>query len=320
MRRFVHNIWLLALIMSLLAACGKPSKNTEQDENPVENFSGLVSINGTELYCKIIGSGEPVVILHGGPGLDHTYLLPHFLALADKYQLIFYDQRGGGQSSINVDTASISMENFIEDLEGIRKHFEVGKISLMAHSFGGLIAMNYAIKYPENLNSLILIGSVAPTSEMMQSASLLDAANVSPEDSIEFNEILTSEEMANGDAAAIEKLMRLSFKRQFFNKNFADSLNLSITERFITTSGLLSGLQKDLIDFDLTDELAQVTVPTLIIYGDYETTYKVSDEILYKTMPNGQNWVLRDCGHFPFIEKKNDFERIVNNFMAGLKE
>jgi proline iminopeptidase len=155
---------------------------------------------------------------------------------------------------------------------------------------------------------------------MMQSASLLDAANVSPEDSIEFNEILTSEEMANGEAAAIEKLMRLSFKRQFFNKNFADSLNLSITERFITTSGLLSGLQKDLIDFDLTDELAQVTVPTLIIYGDYETTYKVSDEILYKTMPNGQNWVLRDCGHFPFIEKKNDFERIVNNFMAGLKE
>jgi proline iminopeptidase len=167
---------------------------------------------------------------------------------------------------------------------------------------------------------MILIGSVAPTSEMMQSASLLDAANVSPEDSIEFNEILTSEEMANGEAAAIEKLMRLSFKRQFFNKNFADSLNLSITERFITTSGLLSGLQKDLIDFDLTDELAQVTVPTLIIYGDYETTYKVSDEILYKTMPNGQNWVLRDCGHFPFIEKKNDFERIVNNFMAGLKE
>jgi proline iminopeptidase len=178
--------------------------------------------------------------------------------------------------------------------------------------------MHYAIKYPENLNSMLLIGSVAPTSEMMQSASLLDASNVSPEDSIEFNEILTSEAMANGEAEAIEKLMKLSFKRQFFNRNFADSLNLSISERFMTTSGLLRGLQMDLIDFDLTDELALVTVPTLIIYGDNEATYKVSDEILYKTMPNAQNWVLRDCGHFPFIEKKDDFGRIVINFMAGL--
>lgn len=312
--RILNTLVITIYIMS----CSAPE--AEETSQEVDNFSGLVELNGTNLYCNVIGSGEPIVVLHGGPGLDHTYFLPHLESLSEHYQLIFYDQRGGGQSSIDIDTSSVSMQNFVADLEAVRSHFGIEKINILGHSFGGLIAMHYAIKYPDNLKSLMLISPVPPTSEMFQSASLLDAANFTAEDSTEFSNIMISEAMANGEPGAIEQLMRLTFKRQFFNPSYVDSLRLSITENFMTTSGLLRGLQDDLIDFDLTEGLSKITAPTLIMYGDNEAAYKVSNDILYSSIPHSQNWVIQDCGHFTFIEKKEEFERIIRSFMEGLEE
>jgi len=302
-------------ILTFLFSC---SGNQQDSKKTDETFEGLVKLNGTELYCHVIGSGEPLVIVHGGPGLDHSYFLPHLNSLAAKYKLIFYDQRASGRSSLDVDTTSITIANFVEDLEAIRKHFTIEKMNLLGHSFGGFIVMNYAIKYPENLRSLMLINSNPPTRELFQSASLLDASRITREDSIKFGEILSSEEMSNGDPVAIEKLMNLSFQRQFFNRDFADSLNLSITDRFMKSSQLLGNLNNDLVSFDLTNDLRKVTCPSLVIYGDNDAFYLVSDEILYETIPNAQNWVIQDCGHFPFIEKKAEFNRILTGFLSSI--
>ena len=115
--------------------------------------SGVQSINGTELFVKTMGKGEPILIVHGGPGLSHDYYLPHLESLAQDHQLIFYDQRVSGASLMNVDSSSINLDAFIEDIEALRKKFGIRVINLMAHSFGGLIAMNYAIKYPEKVKS-----------------------------------------------------------------------------------------------------------------------------------------------------------------------
>jgi len=305
---------MLPSILFLIACNPQTTK-----EKAIENFSGTVDVNGTKLFCQVMGQGEPMVIIHGGPGLDHSYFLPHFNELAKDHTLIFYDQRASGQSDLNVDTTSVTLDNFVEDLEALRKHFKLEKMNLLGHSFGGFIAMKYAIKYPENLKSLMLIDSNPPTADSFQQASLLDASNITKEDSIEFSEIISSEEMANRETSAIEKLMNLTFRRQFYNRTYADSLNLGITDRFMKTSQLLGTLNRDLIDFDLTSALGNVTCPTLVIYGDKDPFYLVSDDLIYKSIPNAQNWVIQDCGHFPFIEKKKEFLNLVESFLSSLE-
>jgi proline-specific peptidase len=114
---------------------------------------GSCSVNGTSLYYRIEGDGDPVVVLHGGPGMSHEYLLPHLAFLADGHRLIFYDQRASGNSPIEVPPESVNIENFVRDLEGIRACFEIERVTLLGHSWGGLLAMHYAAAFPESTNA-----------------------------------------------------------------------------------------------------------------------------------------------------------------------
>jgi proline iminopeptidase len=126
------------------------------------------SADGTPIYFKKIGSGRPVVVLHGGPGLDHNYLIdPLSQTIGAGKQLIFFDQRGTGLSGGSVGPSElnadfINKDKFLEDLDAIRTQLGLGdKINLLGHSWGGLYAMLYATdeRYRNNVKSLALVGS-----------------------------------------------------------------------------------------------------------------------------------------------------------------
>ncbi len=128
-------------------------------------FADTFVQNGeTRLFCKVIGKGSPLVVLHGGPGMSQVYLLPYMEELAKTHQVIFYDQRGCGQSEGSVNKDTISLAHFIDDIEAIRKHFAIKKITLVGHSWGGHLAMNYAVSHPEMVDKLVLINSTPATS------------------------------------------------------------------------------------------------------------------------------------------------------------
>jgi proline iminopeptidase len=144
---------LLVLVTILMVGC-------QQKNLPPVLSSGLLPVNGTELYYRILGEGEPILVLHGGPGMSHDYLLPQMSQLAENYQLIFFDQRSCGRSALNPDSVNLSMDQLVEDIDFLREHFDIEKVNLMGHSWGGLLAMWYARQYPENMNKLLLINSV----------------------------------------------------------------------------------------------------------------------------------------------------------------
>ena len=133
---------------------------------------GFISVPGEQLYFQKFGSPtkEPsIIVLHGGPGMDQSYLLPQMLALAKDHEIIFYDQRGSGKSSVHpLDPNQTTVKRFVEDLEAVRKYFCYKKIILLGHSWGGLLAAEYAIAYPQHVDALILINSVPFTSEGFQ--------------------------------------------------------------------------------------------------------------------------------------------------------
>ncbi|MCW8960468.1 MAG: alpha/beta fold hydrolase, partial [Ignavibacteriaceae bacterium] len=141
---------------------------------------GFVDANGVMIYYEEFGNGEPLMIVHGGPGASHDYFLPYLLPLARHYRLIFIDERGSGKSERLEDVKLYTVENMVEDVEAVRKALGIGKMNLLGHSYGGVLAEAYALKYQENLSHLILCSTFSSTS-LMNEVFVKMKENMTPE-------------------------------------------------------------------------------------------------------------------------------------------
>lgn len=302
-------------MLMLLIFCGIHCQ--KQSEIPVSE--GAKPINGTQLYYKILGDGEPIVVLHGGPGLDHTYFLPHLRELARDFKLIFFDQRLSGRSSADVDSTEITLEHFVEDIEGIRTAFGLEKMNLLGHSWGGLLAMFYAIQYPDHLQSLILVNPTAASAEWMQKSMQNQNARFTSEDSVARAELLTSPAFRDKKASAYERLFRISFRSTFHQPELVDSLNLTLPPDFAARSVKMQRLMQDpaVMNYDIHNQLSAITCPTLIVHGETDPTPVAAVEDIRDGIEQAKLVVLEKCGHFPFVEVPGQFFKEVKSFMRA---
>src|SRR6476620_8996289 len=126
-----------------------------------EGRTESVRLGDVDLFVRRIGSGPPVVVLHGGPGADHEYLRPGFDALAQGRELIYYDQRGGGRSPV-ARNVPVGWREQVADLEALRQHWGLERLTVAGYSWGGLLAVLYALAHPGRVGRLALV-SPAPT-------------------------------------------------------------------------------------------------------------------------------------------------------------
>src|SRR5437868_9870665 len=127
---------------------------------------GFIDANGVLIYYMELGRGAPLLVVHGGPGASHDYFLPYLLPLARHYRLVFIDERGSGQSEKLEEVSAYTVDNMVEDVEAVRRALNLGQISLLGHSYGGVLAQAYALKYQKNLSHLILGSTFSSTKAM----------------------------------------------------------------------------------------------------------------------------------------------------------
>jgi proline iminopeptidase len=277
----------------------------------------LLKINGTEINVRIIGKGSPLLVVHGGPGLNHSYFLPHFNKLSSKHRLIFIDQRACGKSAGFLDSAQISLDWFVKDMEAVRIELNLGKVSVLAHSWGGLLGMLYASRYPESIRSLILSNSVSPkVGEFDRETTQIVNSRYSKEDSTLRSETLKSKSFSDGNLEVYELLFKISFKQSFFNKTYIDSLNLLLPSDFMQKRKTLFFMTKELSKYDFYVELRKINCPTLIIHGDYDAIPIELAQNINKSIRKSTLAVIKNAGHFPFIEQESAFFNRVENFLA----
>lgn len=158
----------ILMIGSGFAQTGKPKAASAgmAHNNVYAIQEGFVDANGVLIYYKTVGRGAPLMIVHGGPGASHDYFLPYLMTLARTNKIIFIDERGSGRSEKLEDATKYTVENMVEDVEAVRQALNLGKISLMGHSYGGVLAQAYAFKYQKNLTHLILGSTFHSTSAM----------------------------------------------------------------------------------------------------------------------------------------------------------
>jgi proline iminopeptidase len=278
----------------------------------------ITKINGVPLFCETVGKGEAIVVLHGGPGLDHTYLLPQMLGLAKTHRLILCDQRGTGKSDVAIDPSFISLSNFVEDIEGVRKVYGLEKMNLLGHSWGGNLAMFYAVRYPQNLKSLILVDASAASVEMLKMVSKAQQEHMSPEDRTAFAELIKSDGFKENKTEIIEEFFRIVFHSSFYDPKKVDQLTLQFSDLTAKNwARIPSLLFQGMESFDITAQLSKVEAPTLIIQGDSDPIPMEIPQKLHTLLKNSNLVMLPQCGHFPFIEAPAPFFKSVSDFVSA---
>jgi proline iminopeptidase len=273
---------------------------------PAPRESGFTSTTSHPLYwCRYGQSGAPrLLVLHGGPGAHHDYLLPHFLDLAGEFELIFYDQRGGGRSKTD-DPTPITWRSHVADLQSVVAELLGSSApTLVSYSWGALLAMLYAIECAG--------GRAAPAPSRM---ALVDPAPISRR----YRDQFESDFSARSRSPAIQAMRAelaasglresdpAAYKQRTFELSvagyFADPARAADLTPFRVTGRVQTQVWESLGDFDLEPALRDVRVPSLVVHGRQDPIPLESSQAAASALGT-ELIVLDDCGHVPYVERR----------------
>lgn len=272
---------------------------------------------GGQIFYRVIGSGDPIFIIHGGPGLDHSYFLPTMDVLAAEGQVVYYDQRGTGRSLSKVDCDSINMDNFVKDLENLRKHLNCDEITLLGHSWGTLLALEYAFKFPDRVKALILMNSFPATHEGLERYYENLGARLRPI-SDQLVQIELSEKFKQREPETINKYLQLIFPVYFYDENKMLLLNSAVCSTSAANFFKIGEfLDSDYLgEYDVLDRLKRLSIPTLIVHGDSDPVPKKYAEQLHANIKNSKYLHIGGSGHFPFVEQPLILFKAIREFLT----
>jgi proline iminopeptidase len=266
----------------------------------------LAQINGTEIFYRSVGAGWPCFILHGGLGLDHTYLHPWLSPLGDQLQLIYYDQRGNGRSG-RPPLDTLTFAQFCADIEALRIHLGFDRIALLGHSYGGFIGLEYARRYPDRVSHLILVDTVAATNFDDDIQANLQRINPPPESLA----ALASEPTTDAELQQV-----LQAITPLYFHTFDAALAQAAFQHIVWSVTANSAGFAIMSDYNMLPHLSEIQAPALCIVGDSDFLALVPHvQLLARGLPHADIVVIDHCGHMPFIERPDAFLQAVATWL-----
>jgi proline iminopeptidase len=287
----------------------------------MEDTEGFVPILGYKLYYRAVGpttAPATILALHGGPGMSHDYLLSLRDLTQWGYRIVFFDQLGCGRSEIPPGTDLFSLEHHVEESEGIRTTLGLGRVHLIGSSYGGLLALAYAIKYQRHLRSLVTIGGLSDV----------------PFTEAEMNRLVG--ELPSEEARAIREH---GARGEFTHPDY-----IRATDRFYHTFlcrlpewppeltrtleissqrpvyAYMNGPNEFTIsgtirDINITPDLPQIKVPTLVTGGRYDEVTPTVAQRIQESIPGARRVTFENSSHTPYWEERERFMSVVAAFL-----
>lgn len=279
----------------------------------------FIPVNNGKLFCRTFGAqNAPLVVLHGGPGLGHQYLLPQMAELGKFSFAIFYDQRGTGNSTGNDDWQVDPFQTYINDLDQLREAFGFEKISLLAHSWGGILASLYALAFPEKVDKIIYVNSV-PVSSKDYLAFVKHRSQIVDSHKAELDSIRSSALFLAGDPKTVEKFYRIYFRSYFAKPELESNLTLTMTSQAAINNFKIYNLFFEYVTkntFDLYAKLKILNKDSLILACDKDVIPLNYMKNLHENMPSSTFFLIENSGHFPYIDQP---EILFENIRAYLQ-
>lgn len=264
-------------------------------------------VQGLEIYCKRMGHGVPLLFLHGGPGDEHRYFLPHLLQLADRYELIFFDQPGCGQSQGYANQEDYIVVGHAHFLEALREKLGLKKMNLIGQSWGSYLALQYAVKYPDRVERLLLVSALGLTGQgltLFEKRLLTNLQNRLSEREVIAASLMQVDAMVS-DEARERFLYEYIFPSYMFNPD-----NLSKLTRTKVSMLVNRRLSQDVkLHLDLRAEAHVLQdIPIRVIQGAYDLiTSSDLGEMFLPYISQVELITLERSGHWPFVEEPELF-------------
>lgn len=277
---------------------------------------GKVPAGDIEIAWRSVGTGDPLVVVHGGPGLGHGYM-SGLDVLADQSRVIFYDQRGSGGTELG-DPDKVTFAGAIADLEALRKGLGIDKISLIGHSFGGLISILYASRKPDNVELLVSYDTSPPfVKEMDDRRGATRAQRRTADDDHEKEQVEQSAEFALKDPKTLECWVLNQLLPLFDDRESLAKVKLGFTD--ITAANLDAAwdrMFRDLADHDPLGSLAKITAPTLVVHCENGEVPEDFPRLLADKIANSEYAFLTNTNHFAHVENPQLFKKYVGSFLT----
>lgn len=275
-----------------------------------------VSIRGVSLFTQVLGQGYPLVFMHGGPGQDYTTLLP-FSPLADQFTLIFYDHRSNGHSD-GADVSSMTWKNLTADADELRQTLGFNKWAVIGHSFGGNVALEYALRYPQSLSHLVLMDTGGDQWWVQQNAPEILAKRGYSASSVQ-----AARRFFSGQITADEYFPTVFkfFKAYYYRINLPGLVHdiFSGPRTKFRPEATIFGYSQLLNGWTVMDRLSEINVPVLVMAGRHDFLFPPEHQaILADRLPNAKLELIERAGHNPQMERPDEVIQAIRDFMLAV--
>jgi proline iminopeptidase len=272
-----------------------------------------IPIRDVSLFVKVIGQGYPLVLMHGGPSLDHTTLLP-LQPLSDQFTLIFYDHRCNGRSD-GAEVSSMTFENLTADADALRQKLGFDQWAVLGQSFGGNVALEYALRYPQSLSHLVLINTGGDQWWVNHNAPEILAKRGYSESAV-----AAARRFYNGqlDPDEVFPTVQKFLKAYNYNNSLrrvAKDIVLGHMPK-MRPEALVFGYSQLLKGWTVMDRLGEIKVPTLVMAGRHDFLFPPEHQaILTDRLPNARLEIIECAGHNPQSERPAEVIELVKGFL-----
>ena len=282
---------------------------------------GFVDGSGVRIYYKTLGRGVPLLLLHGGPGADHSDFLPALQPMARHCRLVLIDERGSGRSERLKDPKGYTLNHMVKDIERVRKHLQVRRFVVLGHSFGGILAQAYATRHPSRVLGLVLAGTGSSArcidrdfrnlrkglpARLRARLARLEKAGIFQADGA------YKRDYAAASAEALAPYMYAKPPPARFKHSPPLGMEV-LREMWVRRSDF--HIDGNLKGFDFSRSLARVKAPSLVVIGDRDLVSTATADISRACLPRATLVVMAECAHMMFIDQTVRFNRLLEEFL-----
>lgn len=272
------------------------------------------SHDGTKLHYDVIGKGETVLLLSGGPGFSPDYLRPIAEELSGKYRFVLLHQRGTGKSVVpKYDAEALALKNLVGDVDALRRELKLEQLTIAGHSFGGILSMMYAREHPERIRALALLDSGGPTLQSVPKFNANLNARFTAEDNAKVKEWSAPERMKEDRRRAVLEITKAKTPAYFADRAKAQAFMDAMKDDSFH-DGVFWSVVPQMMALDLRAGLEQVKAPVLVIHGKQDPLE--SYEEVHATFPGSTLELIDKAGHFPWLEQPEQFYAALDGFLA----
>ena len=280
---------------------------------------GITNNGDTKIYYRTFGTGKPILIINGGPGMNSNGFAELAEKLSHDNQTIIYDQRGTGRSTMEkIDTSTITMKLMIEDIEALRKHLNIKSWIVLGHSFGGMLASYYATQYPKSIDGLILSSSGGIDLELLSYVQESINSRLTIEQYKEVSYWTTK--ISDGDTSHATRLKRgmALAPAYLYNKKPVPMIAERLTQGNAQLNNLIwANMQK--INFDCAPALASFNKPVLIIQGKQDVIQEKTALKAQKALKHSKVVLIDKCSHYGWLDAPDEYFGAIKSFLATVQ-